>query len=437
MLDSDKLLHDLVEPETPKPTSRRISFTGRVSDVQDDTISLMYADEQQKQVTHPRDGVQRWQAGERTIYSHLREMQQWLNVNVGAYLRTIDDWQPEVYPHRMLYAHGMRGSGRLMLVADYCCANKINLLVAWRSTHAKDAFFAIYEKAAQMTPCVVYINNATNIFGTPAYTNEFIEAQNKCTKSLAQNVWTVLAGSYQPKGLLISSRHSAHPIYTKLLEPNGDIVNVPCLGTLPDATAIALDFVRDVARNPDIVPRDYRSSEWVTVIDHLARAFLFHTTIEMRRFVRSIFAEHNKRCAAQGAPLHEPTAVVFTAALQRLVRVETGGQIHYKLGVRNAYEDFLQQGEIWRSYTELIGSEPSIQCAYTPSILETHGSPSSISSPTRTIELLPQCAPDRRTTKRQREAAQSRDQTPSTKPLLTPKKEPLSPPTARSFFDNF
>lgn len=442
-LDGEKLLREFVDPPTPIPGTRRVTFAGRVTDTPDDTLSFMYAEDRDGTVVHPRDGVQRWTAGERRIYSHLHKMQQWLHANVAAYMRTADHWQPEVYPRRLLYAHGMRGSGRLMLLADFCCKHGVNLLVVRRSTHTKDMFFDIYKKAVQMRPCVVYINSATTIFNTPAYTTEFIEAHSRHVDSLALNVWTVLTGSFAPKSLLCG-RHSAHPIYTLLLESSGDIVNVPCVATLEDATAMAVEFVRDVARNPDIVPRDYRSTAWVGVIDHMARAFLFYTPQEARRFVRDVFAKHNEGCAVQGVPICEPPAAVFSVRLQQLPRIESGGQVHYKLNSRNSYDDYLRQLETWGSYAELVGDRPPVQYTYTPSVEQRDYEPVSFSSPTRTettkpvpeLPLLPQCAPDRRTTKRQREAPQLRDE-PSLKPLPVRAAAPAKTKKSRNFFDDF
>ncbi len=472
-LDGAQLLDKFVDPPTPMPGTRRVTFTGRVTDAPDDTMSYMYAETRDGSVVHPRDGVQRWTAGERRIYAHLHKMQEWLHANVAAYLRTADNWQPEVFPRRLLYAHGMRGSGRLMLLADFCCQHGVNLLVVRRSTHTKDMFFDVYKKAVAMAPCVVYINSATTVFNNPAYTTEFIEAHSRHITSLALNVWTVLTGSFAPKQLLCG-RHGAHPIYSLLLETGGDIVNVPCIAALEDATSMAIEFIRDIACNADIVPRDYRSTAWAGVVDHLARAFLFYTPQEARRFVRDVFARHNESCAMQRLPMCEPSAAVFSARLQQLPRVESGGQNHYKMNSRNSYEDYLRHLETWASYAELVGEKPALQYSYTPSVERQQLRDSDlvcISSPTRSdapkekplpqlqyvaaqtplpplpqceaepeTSLLPQCAPTRRTTKRQREAPRPRDEL-SLKPLPTPAAKKQASAAAkdksRGFFDLF
>lgn len=431
-----KLLHDFIEPATPTPVSRRVTFTGRVTDVPDDTATFMYRETEDTWVVHPRDGVQRWKAGERRIYSHLRDMQQWLEVNIAAYMNTAQHWQPEVYPRRFLYAHGMRGSGRLTLLADFCCKHRINLLVVRRNENTKDALFAVYEKAAQMEPCVVYINNATSILGSSTFTNELIAAYAKGVYALSMNVWTVLAGSFAPKSLLVHTQQSAHPIFSKLLEPSGDIVHVPCVSDIDETSRMAIDFLREVAQDDTIVPSDYRHTPWSGVVDHMARAFIFHTGQEMRRFIRDIFSRHNSRCASSGESISLPSPGVFDAVLRRLVRVESCGQIHYKLFSRNSYQDHARQLEGWQAYLAIAGTEepPALfQYTYTPSI-DREYEPVSVSSPARPAEsLLPQCAPTKRTTKRAREATRPPD-TISEKPLPTLPQRPMD---VMSFFDDF
>lgn len=423
---SIKLLDDLVEQVAPP---RCVTFTGRISDTPDDMTALMFHNTTDAQVVHPRDGVQKWTAGERRIYSHLSSMKQWLDANVKAYMRTSTYWQPEIYPRRILYAYGMRGSGRLTLLTDFCAQNRVNLLVAWISVHTKDMLFSVYEKAATMTPCIVYINNATSIFSTPAYTNELIAAHTKCIDSLATNVWTVLAGSFAPKQLRISQQ-GPHPIHAMLLEPYGDTVHVPCISDLGEASQIAVEFVRDIAQSSDIIPRDYARTSWGSVVDHLARAFIFHTMQEMRRFVRGVFARHNTRCAINDEPISLPTSSTFNEALQQLVRTETCGQLHYKLFERNSYQAHARQLEAWCAYTNPGEPEPTLQSTNTPAPTYEYvpSALMSIASPARETELplLPRCAPDRRVTKRQREIVRSDSNLFSLKPLTPLVSDPMS-----------
>lgn len=443
MLDDSKLLHEFVEPMTPLSGTRCVRFTGKVTTAPDDTTSCNFHETSDGQVVHPRDGVQRWTAGGRRIYSHVQHMHRWLDVNVGSYLRTQAHWQSEVYPRRFLYAYGMRGSGRLTLLADYCCRNRVNLLVAWISQHSKDMLFSIYEKAASMEPCVLYINNATSIFSTPAHTNELIAAHSKCIDSLATNVWTVLAGSFAPKMLKVYQQ-GPHPIYTMLIEPYGDVVYVPCVSNISEAAHVAVDFIREITQYEDIVPRDYVHTTWGPVIDHMARAFLFHTMQEMRRFVRNIVAEHNSECAYKGEAIHMPSAKTFSDALQKVVRVENGGQYHFKLFTRNSYQAHAHQLEAWHAFanpgqqeTPLLQLDSSQRVDLYPSAGRDYV-PASISSPVRdpspALPMLPQCAPTHRTTKRQRDATTSTHHAPLSTKSLPP---PPAPSSVLDFFDDF
>lgn len=420
--DIDKLLSDYVTPATPKHAAplRHVTITGRVSDQQNDMSPHMYSDSVSDTVTHPRDLSKSWQAGSRRTFSHVRDMQRWLDSNVGAYTKTHQHWQEEVMPRRILYAYGTRGNGRLTCLADFCCRNRINLLFVRHSTHPKDMFFNVYEQAKKMQPCIVYINNATRVFSDAGHTKEFVAAYSSVLTSSAMNIWTVLSGSYPPKMLLLHSKHSAHPIYT-LIEHSGDIVHVPCISDIDEAARVAVEFLRELTADREYATGD---AAWSTLINHMARAFLFHTMYEIRIFLRDIIAKHNMQCALTRSTIRSPPMSIFDAALQRLPLVDSCNQQYRKLYSRDVYADHNDQLTSWRSYVDLTAP---VQYEYTPSV-EQFYEPASISSPSREYdpaEVIPRSAPER-PAKRQREHSRTYTSELSRKPLPSPKRSAVS-----------
>jgi hypothetical protein len=308
-------------------------------------------------------------------------------------------------------------------MADFCCYNRINLLFVRHTAHPKDLFFQVYEQAKKMEPCVVYISNATRLFNDSMYTKEFIAAYTSVITSATMNVWTVLSGSYPPKMLLLHSKHSAHPVYN-LLEQNGDVVHVPCVNDIEEASRVAVEFLRELTEDRDYIPSDYRSHfALLELINHMARAFLFHTMSEIRAFLRDIISKHNIECVLSKSRIRTPPHSIFTAALARLPTAESCGQHYRKLYTRDVYAEHNDQTIAWSAFMELTA--PPIECNYTPSI-DSDYVPASISSPSREYdptEVLPRSAPVHRPAKRERDPARTYQ---SHKPLPAPKRSALS-----------
>lgn len=437
-----KALDEFVIPATPIHSApvRRLTISGRVTENPDDTVVQMYAEKrsEERMVTHPRDLAKSWKPGTKKYYVQLRTMRNWLDANVRAYLNTSRFWQAEIFPQRLLYAYGLRGNGRLTCLTDFCCEQGINLLFVRHSFHPKDMFFSIFEKAKQMEPCIIYVNSATSIFSNPSYTSEFMAAYSSVIVSSAMNIWVVLAGSFSPKKLVLHGQHSSHPIY-KMIERRGSVVHVPCINDVKKSARVAIDFLRELTQHSESIPRDYRRTPWEPVVDHMARAFLFHTMQEIRDYMSHIISNYNIECARGRGPFCMPPPSVFITALDRLPTTETSGQYHRKLFTRLAYEEHLAQTKVWDAFVLMTGASPCTY-TYTPSCDIDHDKTSlySLGSPSRDYEplpIIPLSAPAHRTSKRQREGPRHQE-IQSDKPLSMPPAPKRHTRNPSAFFRN-
>ncbi|MFY7869828.1 MAG: hypothetical protein ACOVQN_10020, partial [Exiguobacterium sp.] len=135
--------------------------------------------------------------------------------------------------------------------------------------------------------------------------------------SSAMNIWVVLAGSFSPKKLVLHGQQSSHPIY-KMIERRGGVVHVPCISDVKKSARVAIDFLRELTQNSESIPRDYHRTSWEPVIDHMARAFLFHTMQEIRDYMSRIISNYNIDCARGKGPFCTPPPSVFLSALDQL-----------------------------------------------------------------------------------------------------------------------